>query len=783
MRTLIALLAITVCAGTLLAQGVEIADEVTIPGGGSQEFTFTAPEVPEGQIAVLHFLGRLANERQAGHSPGVRVFVNGTELDGKALVNKPADLEWGGGRVTPWWSRGFRLMYSPDFEGNDRPDNPYYISSGQAYIFDLDLSGLLQPGENTLRLAHAQADANFPRAAIIADLRVTVQAPPEGETVDPGPPTGPLPFIAPEADHRVDFTATCTPGGGVSVTVGGQTWAFDSEFSHERGGWNVLSGAGAATGEDGWAPQVGLLEGGFTVRATAADYAVERRVRVFAEYVSVEDTVTNTSGRDIALLQRHTTDASGITDLYLCGLRPPSRTGVHYEPANSTALLVREGSQVAVTPYDDVLRVHAQVFCLDGRGGLRDSDGALAAGATGVYRWEIYPRGGGGYYAMVNAIRRAHEVNFPIPGGFCFIDPREPFLSMTDEELRAWLDAKNANIVSMSISYPKYQGLMTHGSAFLRVDHTIKREFAERLRRVKPGIKVLVYFHCFISTEAEAPELFPDARILAPDGTQRLYDESREYLRMFFPTEENSYGAAMREFVRIILEEIGADGVYWDEMSQSRWTWHYGEPWDGVSADVDDDTLTIARKKTSVSLISQPFRERLAREILDRAMMIGNGAPMTATMTALHFPRFIETASISNLLRGQLYTAIALGDHLSERTTQDCVSNMRRALDYGGLYYFYHAGVTADYPSITAEMFPCTPLELHPGYVLGEERILTNTSGNFGWGDASHFTVHVYGADGREVPDFAAPVVEHEGGRYVELRLPRDYMAAIVRQQ
>jgi hypothetical protein len=79
-------------------------------------------------------------------------------------------------------------------------------------------------------------------------------------------------------------------------------------------------------------------------------------------------------------------------------------------------------------------------------------------------------------------------------------------------------------------------------------------------------------------------------------------------------------------------------------------------------------------------------------------------------------------------------------------------------------------------------MFPCTPLELHEGYILAQERILTNTSGNFGWGDDAEFEVYVYGPDGREVEDFAAPVVEREGARYVQLRLPRDYMAAIVRK-
>jgi len=329
---------------------------------------------------------------------------------------------------------------------------------------------------------------------------------------------------------------------------------------------------------------------------------------------------------------------------------------------------------------------------------------------------------------------------------------------------------------------PTYKGRPTHGTAFLRVDHTQKKQLAERIRRIRPGTKVLIYFHCFLDVTDDAPERFPDCRTLGPAGVQRVYTDDRPYLRHFFPTEENAYSEQMEEFVRVILEDIGADGVYWDEMSQSRWAYHFGEPWDGRSAVVDGETMRIERKKSSVSLISQPWRERMGREIIDGSMLIGNGTPITETMTGLHFPRFTETGSISNLLRGQLYTAIGLGDHLSERTTQDCVDGMRRHLDYGGLYYFYHPQVTAEYPSITEEMFPCTPLELHEGYVLAEERILTNTSGNFGWGDESEFEVHVYGPDGLEVEGFEAPVVEHDGGRYVELRLPRDYMAAVVRQ-
>ncbi|MBD3292161.1 MAG: hypothetical protein GF393_04500, partial [Armatimonadia bacterium] len=51
----LALALIVVLAATpVFAQdALELADDVTIPGGGEETFTFEAPEVPDGRIAVL----------------------------------------------------------------------------------------------------------------------------------------------------------------------------------------------------------------------------------------------------------------------------------------------------------------------------------------------------------------------------------------------------------------------------------------------------------------------------------------------------------------------------------------------------------------------------------------------------------------------------------------------------------------------------------------------------------------------------------------------------------
>jgi hypothetical protein len=774
---------VLVATGIAFAQEpVQIADEIVLPGHGSKTMTIRAPATPEGKIAVLHFRGRLMTESYAGHCPGVRAWVNGRELYGDRLVNKPQELEWGLGRSTLWWGRGFRLMYSPDFEGNNREDNRYYVHGGQAYTFDLDVTNLVKPGGNDVRVAHAQHERDF-RQALIVDLRLEFKEPRATAVGETGPPTGELPFIAPRREPKADYRVRVTEGGGIVVSVGGREYAIESAFSHERGGWNRLTTEDQPEGEAGWSlsAEPPTAPGAAPVlHATAADYTLSRRLSSHDEFIRVEDTITNTSGHDIALLQRHETSAEGLSDLYLGGLHAYARSGTIAEPANPTTLIIFEGSQLGLMAADDVLRIHAQQYCEEGKAGIRDNDGALAAGATQTYVWEIYPSAQTGYYRMVNAIRRAHDTNFAIPGGFAFISPREPFLSMSDEELGAWLDAKNAKIAGMSITVPRYHGKYTHGTAFLLVDHTPKREFAERIRRIRPGTKVLVYFHCFISTEDEAPQKYAADAILAPDGTPRVYSE--DIYPMFLPLMGNPYGQKMREYVEMILDECGADGVYWDELSQSRWQYHFGEPWDGVSADVDKETLTISRKKAAVSLITHPFREQMLHRLLDSGIpLIGNGNPRTTTMMGYHFPRFIETGSISNLVKGHLYTPIGLGDHLSETTAQHCIDGMRRHLDYASLYYFYSASIAMRHPGITGQMFPCTPMELGEGYIIAKERILTNRSGNFGWGDGSQAEVHVYGPDGREV-ELEYKTVERDGARYVELRLPRSHVAALVRR-
>ena len=107
---------------------------------------------------------------------------------------------------------------------------------------------------------------------------------------------------------------------------------------------------------------------------------------------------------------------------------------------------------------------------------------------------------------------------------------------------------------------------------------------------------------------------------------------------------------------------------------------------------------------------------------------------------------------------------------------------MLAALDYGCVYHWYgDQTVIPTHHHLTQYMYPITPLELHEGYIIGEERIVAKRSGLFGWGDASHHEVHVFDDTGCEVAGFDAPRVERDGKAYTELRLAEDWSAAILR--
>jgi len=427
----------------------------------------------------------------------------------------------------------------------------------------------------------------------------------------------------------------------------------------------------------------------------------------------------------------------------------------------------------------DAFRIHVRNYALEGCLGLADSNLVLPPKATHTLRWAIIPTPTADYWRFLNAARRLVKANFTIPGAFAFLRVSNLTKVWSDEQTRDFIQRKDAMYACASLG--RYKGRYAHGTAFQRVPHEPYIEAFARRRRLVPDVRNLVYFHCFLDVTDEAPERFADSRTLRPDGQQADYGKPHQ--RIFHPTQSNSFGKEIGRNVDIILDKIGAEGVYWDEHEYSAYSYHYGEPWDGVSGDIDPKRMTVRRLKSSVTLLSQAWRLAMVRRIMKGASLIGNGVPRTEAMAATQFPCFVETGSISNCAKAQLYSPIALGDHLTERNELNAYKVMLDALDYGCVYHWYNdVLVIPTHHHITRVMYPITPLELHAGYVIGRERIITKRSGLFGWGDDSRHEVHVFDHEGREVENHKTPLVTRQGHTYSELRLPEDWSAAIVRK-
>lgn len=770
-------------------EGGEVFREIRVPARSQREHTFSAPSVPLGREAVLFFRARLEFPKPAGYTSALRLLLNGKPLDVGRLLDKEPTEERVDGVMKNMASAGgdvFTVDYAPDFDSPDAHPNYALRRAGvKVCDFAFRITDLLRPGENTLLIENA-IRAPLTNELVLGQGRVEFRlptAPPKKK----GPPTGPLPVFEPAKERRVDFTLHQPAEHLLLIEAEGETFRVESEFSTPVGRWE---------------------------QGSNRFFDLRRRIERQGEVILVFDTFTNRTEENLPLMQRHRAQRVGgggkalpWQRVWLAGLAPASRTGMVSQPANPTTFGIAERMGLGLLPLNDEFLVHTTNFS-DGESlGLADLNFVLRPQATYTAEWAVvlvprslveepWVRGRAEgepwlashepYFAFVNAVRRLRGVNFTIEGSFAFLRA-DPNITgkWSDEQLASFARLKSAKYLCSSIDYPRYRGVYPHGTAFQTLDHSYRKGHIARLRRLVPEALHLVYFHCFIDVLEGAEGKYADARVLLSDGTQATYGEPHD--KIFFPTEGNSFGREIAKNVDIILDEIGADGVYWDEMEYSRYRYHYGEPWDGVSADIDPETMGIVRLKSSVTLITQPWRLALARRILARGPLIANGAPHTRTMAQLHFPRFVETGSISNCTLAQLFTPIALGDHLTERSEADAYRVMLRALDYGCVYYWYgDVTVVPTHPHLTQFMFPVTPLELHEGFILGRERILTNRSGLFGWGDGSRHEVHLFDEEGREVPPkeregFVKTVLQ-EGRTFTELRLPEGWSAAVVRQ-
>jgi hypothetical protein len=727
--------------------------------GESKTVTFDAPTIPDGYEAVLSLQARLDTPKAAGYTQALQVTLNGKTFDIKRIANKKSSETMPSGKtLNTAAGENFTVPYAPDFDATDKSTS-YALQDAKAALFEFRVTDLLKSTGNVLTIKNTER-AGIEKTLVVGNAKLLYRIPPI-EKVLLGPPSGALPQIAPQNVQPVSYKIS-DDNNGTSLEFNGNTYKVASQYSTPDGKW---------------------------VTDSNKYFSVKRQLEKKGEWIVVHDTFTNLTSENLPLMHRDEVKMNP-EKVWLGGLSPSNVNGTSSNPHNPTVFGIQGKSGIGLLPLDDVFQVHITNYSTADSIGLMDNNLVLKPKSTYTADWAIVPVASADNFDFINATRRLLDVNYQFDGSFAFMRAHPKFEgSWSDQKIIDFAKFKDAKYLCINIGYPYYKGRTPQGTALQQIDHTAWVDAIARRRKLIPDAKQLAYFHCFIDVADEAPEKYKDSQLIMPDGTQGDYGQS--IYKLFVPTLTDSYGPAIAKNIDLILDDMKLDGVYWDEMDRSRYFYTYNpDQWDGISADIDPKTMQITRLKSSVTLLSQPWRLQQAQRIMKQGVLIANGGtPATRTMRNLHYVGFNETGSISNCVNSQLFTPIALGDHLTERSEEDAYHTMLNALNYGCVYYWYNdVTVIPTYHTLTEYMFPFTPVELHEGYVIGKERIITNRSGVFGWGDNAKHEVHVFDNTGREVDlkNIKAPTViktfEKDGKTWTEIRIGEGWSAAILRK-
>jgi hypothetical protein len=461
-------------------------------------------------------------------------------------------------------------------------------------------------------------------------------------------------------------------------------------------------------------------------------------------------------------------------------------------PENPTLFLTRANSGIGMAAEDDVFRAHMGGYAYSSYAGIKDQNFCLPANSQYTLEWSIYPVASRDYYEFINALRRDWGTNFRIEGPLCFYGYYDDYKNLRRGQWDTLIAKENVAYLSTGIPYkdildennqlvmgPEYgQGpsILSECSVWI----AMTKEILSRIAGAAHPVKRLVYMHPTLCTENDAVDKYRDARMLDDKGQQRYWLSSPKY-PLFYPwlsgDKLNSYGAAFNASIDKIFDELKPDGIYFDEFDSTTYSYNYDpDVWDGHTALMDFSTYTIRLKISNTALLTQDFKLGMIKRIKDKGgVIVANRAPFTRTMSQRHFPRFVETGArqLYALPRAHLFTPIALGSQLAEADQKDVYQSILCFLDYGCLYYNYARHFRFSGNPIQ-KMYPITPIEIHPGYIIGEERIISKRPGVFGWNDDSMLKAYIYNNAGRLIG-------EQEGKGTINVNLePRHNQLVII---
>jgi len=705
----------------------------------------------------------------------------------------------------------YRLMYAPDFSNGTVSDEEYEYGTPETdpFHFVWDISSYVRTGANSAKI---QSNPRFNFSLRLKDVVIEIgESMPSlnintnkvhesfgltgnagwdpslnintnkqaSSAVEPSP-TGSLPVYMPKGIPGIPSSIEVSSTGKLRFKMGQRDFGVRSRTSIPEGKWSD-----DVKKEDTWKP----LQRGESVVAKwqGADYTVERKITLHPDHIAVADTIRNTGDQLVGLIFENRLDLpENPKRVLIAGRAVQKHLKQRSSPAHPTAMAEFENLVIGLVAEDDIFRIHAKSFAEEGVIGLSDPQLGIAPGKAHTLEWSIYMASNGDYWDFVNAIRRNWGSNATLQGPSKWVVPAA--VPAKADQFAPW-SQKASMIVLCNPTVTRQEARqegdekvsLQFGTAFLMCKTWCEnaRNAMRKIKEADPKVETFIYTHPNLCTEPGHEQLYQDSRALNIAGgvSKTAYIKSPS---LFMTTLGNSYGKALMETYKFIVEELDCN-VYIDEITASPMVlWGAYDEWDGCTVVIDKASHAVKGKRSSAILLQQPWRAALLEYLGSKGkkMVIANGSHYTRTMLNWKNLQCFNEGDLGNdlvvdsHLSHPLCLAQPYGGNTPERM-QTRYKAARGLLDRGGILF---TAFSAEFP-----MFPITPVELHSGYVIGKERILTNRSGQFGWGDDSSAEVHVFDGQGKRVEKPDVKEVRMDKQVLTEIRMPSDHMAILVR--
>lgn len=742
-----------------------ITEETAVERGSSGEWTF-APVATEGRTALLELEVRTDAPSPSGSTYMMRLFLNGEAVTGAKtrqvtrLRNKPPSFRYSPELILRWQEFGqWRVVYAPDFE----VCNEQEMYAGEAYRFVLDVSDLLhEDAENTLEVRHIGSPALAARVGseiplVLRTVRIETQ---DGES--------PLLRAADLMEQPVnrgellagvaEYESGAFNTGGFELTVGGVRYPFETLVSYPGGGFNRLEASPEPTveGQPTWFTSLRTGRDPLIV-GRGPDYELRRSISFDAGRVEIADTFVNLRDRDLGLIVDNRVLLDGDRRIHVAGSADPSRDR-YYSPGNPSVYVAGDDHGIGMICEDDIYRNQAWLHydAEENAAGLRTEMLWLPEGGEYTLRWSVYPMASNDYFDFINAVRDDWGSNYLTPGPWGFFNP-DTVLDTPVEVLREGLDERGIDYLIYCGGWvdplsgeepPRTIGFGTYvlDDYWASFRDRLRRAM-EKLREARPGVTCLVYYDSQRDSFPDAGDRYPDSRLTGPDGRHHFTEWGGRFSISWsmVATLENSFGRAMLDVVDEYFEQMGVDGLYWDEMECTGYGWPlisyaFG---DGYSCLLDMETFEVQQQIAVQSIAGADHRVAVVEKVRERGgFVMGNGPTSIRRLLEMQVPRMVEQQHNDVWwYEGLLDTP--LGYLSSYQSWERFVRTVNLASVPVATHWVGYQH------QVQPHLFPLTPIELHPGYLLGEERIIVTRSGSYGWhGERSLARVRHFDSEG-----------------------------------